>query len=575
MILLLLLQDSFDVESKGPQAETRELVEFLEAARKAYLDILKPDEIPTKKLKLVVHADRDAYLKAGGPAGSGAFYDGKKLAGYWDPDLAKACFAHELVHHLIHATSQYFFSFPEWFHEGFADALATIEIDGDVRLGRMSGAIPKMRLWEIQKALQDGKAYALSDLLKMGAKRFKEGSTLTYAQSWSLCQFLLEKHRAKILNYYRLLRAGGTNHDKAWAKAFESVKLADLEKEWKEHVGTLVYFPVRLAGKRYLLRTSETEERGRDLLEFMEKIYPLYEELFEAPKTNRRMELWLYSEAEAYLKGGWPAKSEGCYREGVLAGYWDASLMKPVFAHEGVHQFLDLVGGGPYPKWFAEGVADVFANFEVREGKHYFGTKSGPIARSRLPAIRNAVCRGKEHRLAKLFEIDAKTFFEDGELCYAQAWSFCHFLMAYPAEEDRTRVLPEGRYRANLREFYAKLRAGTAPAKAWALAFAGISLDELELQWKLYVLTLDGGRTLGIQGEETAKGIRIFSVLAGGPGEAAGLKYGDVLVRFQGRAIETWATLQEELGNAPWNEPVRIVVVRDGKERELTTTYKK
>lgn len=234
VLLLHFVQDSFDVESKAPKAETRELVEFLEAARKAYLEILKPGETPRKKLKLVVHADRDAYLKAGGPAGSGAFYDGKKLAGYWDPDLAKACFAHELVHHLVHATSQYFFSFPEWFHEGFADALANVEVEDRVRVGAMSGAIAKMRLREIQKALKEGKAYALSDLLTMGSKRFKEGSTLTYAQSWAVSHFLLEKHRAKFLSYYKLLRAGGTNHDKAWARAFEGVKPADLEKDWKE-----------------------------------------------------------------------------------------------------------------------------------------------------------------------------------------------------------------------------------------------------------------------------------------------------------------------------------------------------
>lgn len=243
MILLLLLQDPFDVESKAPQAETRELVEFLEAARKAYLEILRPDETPKKKLKLVVHADRDAYLKAGGPAGSGAFYDGKKLAGYWDPDLAKACFAHELVHSLIHATSKSFFAFPEWFHEGFADALANVEVEDRVRVGAMSGAIAKMRLWEIQKAVKEGKTYGLSDLLNMGAKRFKDGSTLTYSQSWSVAHFLLEQHRAKFLSYYRILRGGGTNHDKAWAKAFDGVKMAELETEWRAYVLALEIEP--------------------------------------------------------------------------------------------------------------------------------------------------------------------------------------------------------------------------------------------------------------------------------------------------------------------------------------------
>lgn len=95
-------------------------------------------------------------------------------------------------------------------------------------------------------------------------------------------------------------------------------------------------------------------------------------------------------------------------------------------AHELTHLYMDRVWGRTGPLWFAEGLAEYFAAFEVRGGRVLPGAVD-PEALRRL--------REREPRpLGEFFRIGREELY--GETFpghYAQAWSFVHFLAARKA----------------------------------------------------------------------------------------------------------------------------------------------
>lgn len=77
---------------------------------------------------------------------------------------------------------------------------------------------------------------------------------------------------------------------------------------------------------------------------------------------------------------------------------------------------------------------------------------------------------------------------------------------------------------------------------------------------------------LGIVPDEPAegkKGMPILAVSPGSPAGAAGLKAGDVLVRFNGRAIDKFKDLLDALGAAKPGDTAKLTIQRDGKTLEI------
>ena len=95
------------------------------------------------------------------------------------------------------------------------------------------------------------------------------------------------------------------------------------------------------------------------------------------------------------------------------------------------------------------------------------------------------------------------------------------------------------------------------------------------------VTTLGGGAYLGVRvadlDEEMAEeiglsdvhGVRVEEVVEDGPAAEAGLRDGDVLVRWNGTRLESLAQLQRHLRETPSGRTVRLGVYRDGREEEI------
>jgi uncharacterized protein DUF1570/PDZ domain-containing protein len=358
--------------------------------------------------------------------------------------------------------------------------------------------------------------------------------------------------------------------------------------------------PTEMSSKHYDLRTNATKEQAKELLEFMDIVWTTYAALLKPddPATlERRSTMLLYKNAADYHAAGGPPSAGAHYslNSKELVGYYDPVFMRVFMAHEGMHQFTDLTSKNfrDFPMWFSEGIADCIGNSEVRNGKLYMCVKSGMISRMRLPLIQQAIREGKNLLLHRLMRLSQPEFMAPDVqgLAYAQSWSFCHFLMTYPQEEDRSRQIPNGKFRRNLAIYYETVRTGgSGHDKAWKAAFPEPDLAELEKLWKAYVLELDAGRFLGFNGADITAtqadalklpssqgGIRVDTVSETGVAKTAGLQPGDIIVSFDGNAIprkDGMGRLRIWMQSVRDGEPVKVKVLREGKTVELTAVWR-
>jgi serine protease Do len=111
---------------------------------------------------------------------------------------------------------------------------------------------------------------------------------------------------------------------------------------------------------------------------------------------------------------------------------------------------------------------------------------------------------------------------------------------------------------------------------------------DAERNARTFAFAFDGGGSyLGVQTQEVNKdnfakyglrdvrGVAIDKVVDNSPAAAAGLRTGDVIVRFNGEDVTGSRKLTRLVGEVDPDHQARITVVRDGKEKEFTATLAK
>ena len=361
-----------------------------------------------------------------------------------------------------------------------------------------------------------------------------------------------------------------------------------------------VDLPQAMSSKHYEMKTSASKEEGQELLDFMELVHQTYTALLKPDNPQdldkKKFTILLYKDMEEYIKAGAPPGSGAYYdpRTKQLVGWYDTTFMKPFFAHEGMHQFTDATSKNffNFNMWFTEGIADCIGNCEVRGKKLYMCVKSGMIARMRLQTAQAVIRSGTAPRLDRLMMLPKQVFMANAEVAYALSWSFCHFLITFPKDEDRNSQIPDGKYRKHLAGYYELMRAGgISHERAWAEAFKGIPLEEIEEQWKKYVLGLDAGKFMGIRAHELSAeefskqtgpidagytGILIDEAVGEGVAAKGGVQTGDVLVKFDGKRFprhDAMNRLRVWMQDVPYGRQIKVIVLRGGKEVECTCKW--
>ncbi len=97
--------------------------------------------------------------------------------------------------------------------------------------------------------------------------------------------------------------------------------------------------------------------------------------------------------------------------------------LRKTLAHELAHLYMDRVWGRTEPLWFAEGLAEYFASFQVREGR----VRPGAVDPEALRRLRER----EPLPLEKFLRLGRDELYgESFPFHYAQAWSFVHYLFS-------------------------------------------------------------------------------------------------------------------------------------------------
>lgn len=250
----------------------------------------------------------------------------------------------------------------------------------------------------------------------------------------------------------------------------------------------------------YRIRSTADRPTARELLKYMDLCFGAYRRFLNPDPEKLPREpllLVLYRDRAEYTGSGGTGRF-GHFDGKQLAGFADPEQMRPTFAHEGVHQFVEMCIPKPdrLPPWYAEGIAECIANNEVRSGKLYLCTADGPVPRLRVPVVQAAIRDSTVIPLRRLLRAGNREFQKRHELYYAQSWLFCHFLLTYPKREDPSKQIPEGKYKPVIVTFHnamldPKRKAREALDAALRSDGGKIELEPLEREFLEYARTFE------------------------------------------------------------------------------------
>jgi len=151
----------------------------------------------------------------------------------------------------------------------------------------------------------------------------------------------------------------------------------------------------------------------------------------------------------------------------------DRGDMMATVRHEGVHQYLDLLGTDP-PTWFNEGLAEYLSLIRI-----HTRTRQAVEGEAHDPYVR--ALRSRRDRLLPLdrfLRLQGEVFYRDTEITYPEAWAVTHFLL-HGGEAPR----------ALFDRLLAAVLGGARPDETMAKALEGVDLAALDAQFRAH---LDG-----------------------------------------------------------------------------------
>ncbi|MBI2932894.1 MAG: DUF1570 domain-containing protein [Planctomycetes bacterium] len=154
-----------------------------------------------------------------------------------------------------------------------------------------------------------------------------------------------------------------------------------------------------------------------------------------------------------------------------------------IIYHEAFHQYMENIMGISrdvyVPSWLNEGMGDYFFGGRWnKNGKFEIGLNDW-----RLETIVKAVKENKHVPLAKLFEYTQADYYSNAGLCYAEGWSICYFFLSEEGKKKRYHLIPP--------RFFDELKKSGDYKRVNAKVLSQVNLDEMEREWKAFVLGLE------------------------------------------------------------------------------------
>ena len=225
------------ITTDDSQSYADEILKHAELIYKAYDKVFKGKMKPGEKFPITIFANRNDYVRYGGPPQSGGFFH---------PALQRVVFIksgnastftttlyHELFHQFLAAQKV---SMPIWFNEGHADFFGGFKYDEQNNC--MVCNVNQTRVRTIQQAVQRNQAVPLATLLNMTREEYyaRDRAGINYAQGWSFVYFLWRaeggKYSSYVKKYYGLMKKKKYSMKEMAAKVFGS-NLGSIEAAWR------------------------------------------------------------------------------------------------------------------------------------------------------------------------------------------------------------------------------------------------------------------------------------------------------------------------------------------------------
>jgi hypothetical protein len=306
--------------------------------------------------------------------------------------------------------------------------------------------------------------------------------------------------------------------------------------------------------QRHLIYVSALdEEHLNETAEVLSSFYDAYRQTMGslAPKWNITI---LLPSAEDFRKLAPDSRCRGTYYargRKLLALDRGETLL-----HEFTHALYDADAGGLYhPLWVIEGLASLFQSSEI--------TPSGlePYVDGLVGVVQEAIYQKRAIPLETLFKMKREEFAKDARLAYAQS----RYVMYYLYKHDR------------LRGFHQRLKANFSNdphgIQAFELSLTS-NLAAIDKEWQEWVLKLrpkDGLylkrlAVLGVKVQQHTDGAEVTAIDHGGAAKRADrLRIGDVIRKFDGKAVAEPDDLYAALGACEAKQTVEIGLLRNGR----------
>jgi len=272
-----------------------------------------------------------------------------------------------------------------------------------------------------------------------------------------------------------------------------------------------------------LVYNTADEPMVRKVLRDLETIRESYVELFPPSKEIEAVStVRICADRDEYIAYGGHPRS---------AGYWNSRLEElvlydaekqekgkrsddsdtfVVLYHEAFHQYIHYSTGElPPHSWFNEGYGDYFSGATIKNGKvRKIGVN--PWRVGVIQSVLSGQGSVKPVPWKEIIEFSQGQYYTGASFKYAQGWSMIYFLNKAPIVEQHPewqRILPT--YFDTLKAEYAaqlealgedpepEKRAGAgqlAREAALKAAFADVDLNEIDLAWQAFTLTLEDPR---------------------------------------------------------------------------------
>lgn len=261
--------------------------------------------------------------------------------------------------------------------------------------------------------------------------------------------------------------------------------------------------------RNYQVQSQAGIDKARRLGEHMESMQKVYRAMFKPDKSVfKQYTIKLFKDRPSFIAYG-ASPGAGAYysatdREMVCydTGKWmdeeataatetGSGAERPDFrelyamdilgaaAHEGWHQYFHwyVTSWVQLPSWINEGMGDYFYTAVPKHGQgKKVPAELGRMNPMRLLVMQTAVRQGRHVPLAEFIAYTQQEYYSNANVCYAQGWALCQFLL-HSDNKDYKLVIPT---------FVRLVRDDTNMEAVTRRAFKGIDMAALEqdfLKW--------------------------------------------------------------------------------------------